>query len=123
MKKKAKTFNVDIKSRGPIMPSHQYTEEELDKISEKPKKKRTGGHIFEVYHNGSEESFMTGATTKIIMDGRPVSYCTYFKFEVTKRGVAEVTMTLLGRVKLGTSVIGQYHGITSEQEKDANGKK
>jgi len=56
-------------------------------------------HKFEVKPRDPEK-ISTGANTEVWMDGKKLSGCTGFKFEVTAKGVAEITLTMLASVNI-----------------------
>lgn len=56
-------------------------------------------HKFQVHARNPDEA-MTGANTEVYMDGVKLERCTRFAFEVDARGVAKVSLELLGNVAI-----------------------
>ena len=47
---------------------------------------------------------MTGANTIVELDGKPLNYVTFFKFECKPKGVAKVTLEMLVEVEIDGTV-------------------
>lgn len=69
----------------------------------------TKPHHFEIRPR-NPDAIMTGANTEIYMDGQKLTRCTRFSFEVDAKGVAKISLDLLG-----TAAIAGFVGDIQEQ--------
>jgi hypothetical protein len=60
--------------------------------------------------DGSLDTVMTGANTEIYMNGVKLDNVTDFKLEIPARGVAKITLQMVGTV----SVIGKFEDVHLE---------
>lgn len=72
-------------------------------------KKATGqgytGPTIEVSQREGSTGVMTGANTVLLVDGKPLKGAQSFAFEVSAKGVAKATITLVGRFKISAKKV------------------
>lgn len=74
-----------------------------EKIVEKKTVKRSYP-VLEIRQRAGSEGLMVGANTELLIDGKPVKGAQAVTFEVSARGIAKATITLVGRFKVSGKV-------------------
>jgi hypothetical protein len=63
------------------------------------------GPLIEVSQKEGANGVMTGANTLLLVDGKPLKGAQSFAFEVSAKGVAKATITLVGRFKINGKIL------------------
>lgn len=77
----------------------------VEKLKEKMTAKQSLPLIEVRQREDSESKVMTGANTVLLVDGKPLKGAQSFAFEVSAKGVAKATITLVGRFKITGKVL------------------
>lgn len=74
-------------------------------------------HNIKIVQKGPKNKIMTGANTKVLIDGKEAKGLTELSFKVVAAGIAEVSMKFLASTEVDcyAHIIGQYSPVRTKK--------